>query len=382
MMDRDEVYGILALLGSVVSCICGIINLLVIYDMRVWNSCIFLITLMTIFQLVYDVSFYPSVTCTVDTFCDNISDLLQIYGGITQAIVSNEIAFLMYYTISYQKTFDVMKNKLIVLSIANIPSLLSSLALITYLINGDINANYFSQQSYFYIRLISIFVIIITCSLTLFTAWKITVGSDGRIIQANLSKAIWALSRRLLYYPLVQVLARVGFSYYEIQFGFDFDLTSASDAQFAAQCFFVITTPFGAVGYFIIFLVMQPHAWNYLKSRLLTGKRYVIPVRKWLSSEFASNVQNPSEVRMFSVTRMSDMNSVWMADRDSAEPGGIGALDQGFDSKRGSSIVLIDFNELDDEELFMCITTPVKAPIDDDGCRISSMHLEMANSKF
>lgn len=361
-MNRYGLYELLVLLGSVISSFCGVLNLLIIYDMGIWNSFIFLITAMTLFQLMYDLSFYPNMMCDQKTTCYNISLLFQTYGGLTQALISNEIAFIAFYTISKRKIYDALKHGIFLMTIANIPALALVIALFIYIATGNEEAFNVGLVGYFYLRWISIFFITITCSMTLYIAWSITKHDSHIddhqpaplhqqvIIKKSPSKAIWALSRRLLYYPFVQVLARFGLSWYEWQYGFQFNRNDASDSRFALQCIFATTTPLGAVGYLIIFLIMQPNALNFLMARVYTCRRYS-------DSTFLRKEKEKSSMEMSLSSKTTDSynRSLWAAHNPAPSDSRMYSSSQ----KEESSATLFNYDNLDDEELLQCIVAKV-----------------------
>jgi len=261
----------------------------------------------------YDLSFYPNMICDPGTSCYNISLLFQTYGGLAQAIISNEIAFTAYYTIACRQVFDALKHKLLLTSIANIPPFALVFSLLIYIGNGDQDAFNFCVNGYFYLRIISILVITITCALTLYSAWNITKHEQTATTRTTPSKAIWALSRRLLYYPVVQVIARLGLSIFEWEYGFqNFNVYDGNRRKFVLQCVFAITTPFAAVGYLIIFLAMQPNALNFLLSRAYTGKRYAVRINDSqprpveLSSQAANDNRHDSQVEISDYDALDD----------------------------------------------------------------------------
>lgn len=372
-MDRSSIYNNIALAGSIISSLCGIVNLLLLYDMKIWNSFIFLITVMTFFQLIYDLSFYPSIICSPNTFCYNSSFILQIYSGVAQAIVSNEIAYIVLYTISQRKLLDVLKNKSIFMAIANIPSVLICIPYFVYVQTADPYQFYISLMGYFYIRLISIFLIVITCILTIYSARKITI-SKMKYEQSIESQAIWALARRLLYYPIVQVIARFGFSWFEMMYGFDFSVTAVSNLEFAVLCVIAITTPFGGVGYFIIFLVMQPNSWDFLKSRLLTGRRYNSKnvIRKQSPMSLIKENIERNEMYTTTGTRIGwttrtpteTQTQTIQSPSPSSPPSPSPCWESRFSQEQGGDMEYspsqyndnrFDFNALEDEDLLYCI---------------------------
>jgi hypothetical protein len=350
--------------------------------MRIWNSFIFLILVMTIFQLVYDATFYSSIVCVPETFCYNSTFLLQMYGGIAQAIVSNEIAFVVFYTIWKRKILNALNHKYAFMLAANIPAAVCCLMYFAYLKTGSMDDFNNSLFAYFYIRLISIFVIAITCALTIYYARKITI-SKLRSHQSVESRAIWALARRLMYYPIVQALARFGFSWFEISYGFDFAVTTVSTAEFAALCVIAVTTPLGGVGYFVIFLVMQPHSWEFLKSRMLTGKRFAGRANGRRVASPLSNVKEDtgvagSTVVGISLTEIPDRTTLAVTSVDVERASELMSEFERETQLRMSTMLGmraslpmkargIDFDALDDEELLICIVSSPTSPDADAG---------------
>jgi hypothetical protein len=74
---------------------------------------------------------------------------------------------------------------------------------------------------------------------------------------------------RLQYYCLVQIISRIGATWYQIQFGFRETVTQSSSsfqtAVFAVQ---FLLTPTAGIGYLIVFLAMQPEALSRLRDLL------------------------------------------------------------------------------------------------------------------
>jgi hypothetical protein len=213
--------------------------------------------------------------CDPITYCSVVSLPLIAFVGITQSIISNQIAFLALGTIYFRKIFDVLNNKPLAMTVAICPSVACLLSYVVYLFGNEF-AGVFFFWGYYLLRTISIGVNVLTCQLTIYIAWRIT-RKDHRVHQSQWSQAIWALVQRLLYYPAVQVISTFCLSWY----GLPVLLTNRIDDSafgFTLLCFAVATAPSCAVGYLIIFLKMQPRAWLFLVSRVTTGRRYNKPL--------------------------------------------------------------------------------------------------------
>jgi hypothetical protein len=82
---------------------------------------------------------------------------------------------------------------------------------------------------------------------------------------------------RLQYYCLVQIISRIGATWYQIQFGFRETVTqSPSTFQTAVFAIQFLLTPTAGIGYLIVFLAMQPEALLHLKNLLQRSQLFSI----------------------------------------------------------------------------------------------------------
>jgi hypothetical protein len=93
-------------------------------------------------------------------------------------------------------------------------------------------------------------------------------------------KALRALAKRMVLYPIVQALGRSGFAWYEGAYGNTVPLLdSVSQAQYDAMIFCILITPTISVGYLVIFLVMQPEAMQHFQALLCCRKFIPSPAK-------------------------------------------------------------------------------------------------------
>eukprot|EP01034_Spumella_vulgaris_P039812 gene39812-49200_t len=83
------------------------------------------------------------------------------------------------------------------------------------------------------------------------------------------------LASRIKYYPIVQIVSRAGAAWYEFAYGFDTDSYSSdmSTTQTIALYFYGMCVPTAGIGYFLVFLIVQPAAYLHLKKA--TSKLYL-----------------------------------------------------------------------------------------------------------
>ena len=70
-----------------------------------------------------------------------------------------------------------------------------------------------------------------------------------------------------MYYPILQTISRSGYAWYESQYGFDFRVSQAEHdgERYTALMYSAIITPTVSFGYLIIFLYIEPNAYNSFK---------------------------------------------------------------------------------------------------------------------
>lgn len=265
---HSQAFVALALIATVVSSTCSSLVIVLIRKMEIWNLHIALILATTVFQLLYDLSFFSGMVSTGSFELTITSNCCQLQGGVTSSIFSNLIAAVALYVVYYKRSIDILQYFPTVVIVAMLPGIAVNIMYITAVFDPD--HEYLANEAvlgvYYFIRLSSICINFIFSIGTayLISRMKSATGSS----RTNSEVAIATMSRRLFYYPIVQAIGRSGCAWYEMTYGyefspdkgFNFNPDYTSNTQFAAQCMMVISTPLISVGYLAIFLVMQPDA--------------------------------------------------------------------------------------------------------------------------
>ncbi len=236
--------------------------------MNLKNGHILLIWTMSWFQLLYDVSFFNAVIRVGNDPIYFVANVAQEIGGISGSLTSNFIAMISLYVVKNTKSIDVYKYYLYILAVVLFPSLVDVILYSMSQFPQYKNLDYVSRMGlYYFARLASIAINFILSFQTAMQISRISnkTGTGQRTVH---EKAIRTLSMRLIYYPVVQAISRSGCAWYEWKYGFDFDPKSADENRFIAQCFMALLTPSASIGYMVIFLLMQPHAYECLKATL------------------------------------------------------------------------------------------------------------------
>ena len=227
-----------------------------------------LILAMSWYQLVYDITHFNDVIDVENVIYPilYIAQVGQQIGGIGSSIMSNWIAFILFYVVVFEKTFDIVNNYMyiilstffiwvpvvVVYSIGAVPE------------GSNPRLVDFANLTYYYARLISIALNFIMIGCILYKNYKVRSKSK---IKTQAEIAINTLCRRVMYYPILQTISRSGYAWYEFQYGFNFSSSQAEHdpERYGLLIYSAIITPTVSIGYLIIFLYIEPHAYKIFK---------------------------------------------------------------------------------------------------------------------
>ncbi len=299
---QEYICGTILLCTTTVSFLCTILTLYLIYDLNVWNGHILLVYILTLFQLLYDLSFYFLIGFRQSVFYA-FYKFLAITSGTFVSLWINFISLILYYTIIHLESFDIKRHYWKVL-IANVFVSLSLASVVTtyYLLNDDNNN---AELVFYWLRIASIAFNLIIYIIT--TIYLQEVYFDTRFLtsptKANMPAKSTAttrsslqpmdyhtmlrvqtrdlllvLSNRLKYYPVVQIISLAGAAWWEYRYGFEtdsFDNTSFTIGKEASLYLFTFCSPTAGAGYFIVFLLVQPLVYERLRKLV---KQFLISI--------------------------------------------------------------------------------------------------------
>jgi len=201
--SHETAYEVLTLLVSIISTLATIITISLIYKMNI-TGYIMLILTMSWYQLIYDLSYFTHDNDVGNYPIKYISTLGHTFGGLGSSIISNWIAYAVFYIVVYLKSFDILKyyNKILVSSI-----ILVLPTIVLYAI-GDNPENAHPQliyTAYVVYNLLRVISALINLFLVLFMIYMNYSKRFKRKVPTAAELAIDTLSKRMMYYPLVQV---------------------------------------------------------------------------------------------------------------------------------------------------------------------------------
>ena len=201
--QRWQVYIALNLVFCIIGCLASVINIAVIRRMKRTGYLLLLLT-MNIFQLTYVTTLFFS-NVNVGYWVTTVANIFQILGGIGESIMSNWIALVVLYIVAKKKSCDIFRYYNYMLGF----SLLTSVTNAIVYIVGQTPENAHPHLTniallgiYYYIRLGCIMLNFLIFGLSAYFIW--VIRSKGRSRTAA-ETAITTLSRRLIYYPVLQV---------------------------------------------------------------------------------------------------------------------------------------------------------------------------------
>ena len=232
-----------------------------------------LILAMSWYQLIYDMTLFNSAIDVGNYPILYISYLGQFIGGIGSSIMSNWISFILFYVVIFEKSFDIMRNYSFILLSSVIVSIPTVIVYSIGALPEGANTFYVDIAGlylYFYARVITIALNFIMIGCIVYKNYRVRSKSTTK---TPAEIAINTLCRRIMYYPILQTISRSGYAWYESQYGFDFSVTEAehNQSRYAALMFTAIITPTVSVGYLILFLTIEPNAYDCFKELFCCG---------------------------------------------------------------------------------------------------------------
>jgi hypothetical protein len=257
---------------SGISLACTLVNLFLIKVMKKWNGYLAIIVNMCFCQMVYDVSFTLHISTNNGDAVVALWNACQFFGGLSVSLWTNILATIIFRVVYFRRSTDIIKNFYLLCCIALLPSLLLGLLALLLQVKGlDGRKENVVEMVYYWGRIASIVYNFIMHFMIQRRSYQTRTArlTSGRTPQEI---AIEVLSRRMIFYPLMQAISRIGATIYEGLYGFGPYGGHTSRTQFGLACTYSALSPATGIGYLLVFLLMQPFAMDQLRSFLSSGK--------------------------------------------------------------------------------------------------------------
>jgi len=265
-----------------------------------------LILAMSWYQLLYDITLFTVIVDVGNYPIFYLSYLGGLIGLIGSSIISNWIAFFLFYVVVFEKAFDIKKNYIyiilstviiwlpmvVIYSIGALPQG-SNISLVTLV----------RLTLFYYFKLTSIALNFILIGCILYKNYQIRSKTTTK---TPAQTAINTLCRRVMYYPILQTVSCSGYAWYEFQYGFDFRVSQAEHdpERYGLLIYSAIITPTVSIGYLILFLYIEPHAYKIFK-KIFCG----IDTLEKKEEDDANNCSTNSKVYESNNSRQSERQS-------------------------------------------------------------------------
>jgi len=261
-----------------VSIMAGVATLWVLNDMNKWTGFLLLVATLSVAQMIYDVGFFFRAN-TQDPLCRFLWYVFQVWGGMATTLLTNVIAFIVANIAMTLRSYDIKKNYAFIMSwvtfISMAPALV--LAITSVMQPAEEYGSVITVTAYVYavLRILSISI-----NFGAYLVLTLRLRRMGLSLSTNKNAPLHpvaALSSRMIYYPIVQLLTRLAAAWMEFKYpsggaaGDDDAMTQTTDYQIA-NVLYSVSSPSAGIGFFLIFLFMQPAAWSHLKARICCNK--------------------------------------------------------------------------------------------------------------
>lgn len=322
-MASEAVIGILLLLFTTISLLCGLLTVSLIRASKRWNGYLLLVFCMSISQILFDVSYY--VFSVLYTQPGNrplavLYVVANVLGGLCTSLWANIIAGITCYVVWAMRPFNIHAHFPLLVLATTLPALAFCAAQVYLILGRPEDALAMSRSlswAYYWTRLASIAFNFLLCALCAGAAgglggccslraceemlyactclccrprgkeslaWRDRAASleaqaQGGA-QATAQASIRTVAQTMLLYPLVQTVTRVGAAWYESAYGFSApapdQLSSLGAGQAAAAVAYAVLTPSAGTGYFLVYLAMQPASRERLQGWLRNAVRWAL----------------------------------------------------------------------------------------------------------
>lgn len=237
------------------------------------NGYISIIILLSASQFVYDASIvmvvFPGGRVLEFTYI-----ALRSMSGLWATLLTNVLSCVIVYTALTLQSYDIKKNLQKIILVIFVPSMVCGLLVPTTLFSSkgeDSLAFVIVSTIYGVVRIASI-VFNIVCYFLLRKKLSMIKKKSPTSMQLTpaIDTPLHALAARFKYYPIIQVISRLGVSYYENNYGHEYEYDKSSSLHRKLSLFwYVISLPSAGFGFFLVFLVVTPGAYRYFRKELL-----------------------------------------------------------------------------------------------------------------
>lgn len=229
--------------------------------MKKSNGYIMMIAAMTAAQLIYDSSIFLFNNPAGDYLYAQV--FLGISAGTATAFWSLTIGCVLTYVIVSRKYYDIEIHFPKMFFSILIASCLLGAVNMMYLMQGNLERFAEAFEAFNYVRITIILLNIIIIVYAWYYIQSIVTS------KTRAKNPIHILARRLIMYPVVQIISRLPVTIYQLSFHESLESYAKDDDPSTIKTFWfffsTITVPSAGIGNFLVFLIVQPEAKSIVK---------------------------------------------------------------------------------------------------------------------
>ena len=257
-----------------VNVLASVITLLLMVYMRARGTLRFslyvkCVVFMTLYQMIYDTSLVPVIQfCpprSGEHICTSVVTAGFVFGGLGAATFSWILLALATFTIDSGRELTAKEQNIVVIGV-HFFLIIYTIPYILVAYRSDVDIVLFDKYVvvYNYMRFLMIGISFLIIARFIYLFFKLTEKGF------RVSTPLYHLLMKLIWYPLVQCVTRLGISSYDLTY--DSDISNfpenANATQTALAYMYVLLGPAAGVGTMLIFLYVQADAASELKNML------------------------------------------------------------------------------------------------------------------
>lgn len=253
-----------------------------------------LLLYMTVYQFIYELFFFTISVDVGSALVKSISWGVAIPSGTMSVGYSNWMVFVAWYIVYFKKPFDVVANLNMMTCVCATPVLIETILYWYCDISYPACVPTVINNIYDVLRTASIGI---NVALILSIAWELGFFSCETAPPHKTEKyvAIRTCVMRLILYPVAQGFSRLGFMWYHTAYGAYVTFDNMTIDKIVCLMILGLTAGSISVAYLIIFIFMQPKAYDHFLA-LLRCQTYI-------ESEEDSKTAQEEEIREDSVSQ-------------------------------------------------------------------------------
>jgi hypothetical protein len=274
--DLYETYNIFNFVMTILSAMLSILTILLIQRMNVKSGHLLLLLWISYFQLIYDL-FSFTTNSAVGYYINVLSVTLRLFSLSTSLNISNWMSFIAFRVIFYRKLLDAYEYFNIILFTSMIPGITFAIIYMIATIpeskrDHDLSNIIVADASYHFRNAVIVLNFLFSCAIF----YKLYRTSSKSRTKTTQEKAIRVIAVRIVFYPVFQLLGRIGHIWYEYAYGGNTKVHDNLDStKLSCALFTSFTTALISLGYFLIPLLMQPGAYRHFQDMIRCKPRLV-----------------------------------------------------------------------------------------------------------